>query len=556
MIEEPRIKDKGYNGNLLLKKKNVEIEWSPELVEEYIECARNPVHFVERYMKVINLDTGLVDLKLYDYQKEMLESMVSNRFTIITTARQAGKSTVTCAAILWYILFHSEKTVALLANKADTAREILGKVQLAYQHLPKWLQQGVLEWNKGSMVLENNSRVLASATSASAIRGYSINMLIIDEAAHIDNWEEFFTSVFPTISAGKETKTVLVSTPNGLNHFYDIWNNAQKRKNQYNPIEVPWHRVPGRDQKWYNDTLAGLNFDTEKFEQEYNCSFQGSSGTLIAGWKLKELINDIKVPIRRNDGLVQYILPKEANKYAIVVDVARGKGLDYSAFSVVDITKMPYEQVCVFKSNTMLVPDYAVVVHQIAKLYNDSYVLVEINDIGEQVAYTLHDMFEYENILYTRMAGRIGKTLSSSFSGTGSQADMGVRTTKPVRNSGCSMLKMLVEQNQLLIWDNFTVSELSTFSKNGDKYEAEEGKHDDIVLGLVLFGWMTNQPYFKELTDINTFVSLRDKSEDDIMNDIMPFGFVDNGRLDVLTNEEKKAGWIMVGDDSSDNSFL
>jgi len=263
--------EKGYKGNVLLKRANQEIEWTPELVQEWVKCSEDPIYFIENHMKIITLNDGLQNFKPYPYQRDMLNSFKNNRNTIVTTARQAGKSTTTCGFILWYIIFHDAKTVALLANKGETAREILGRVQLAYQHLPKWLQQGVKEWNKGSFELENDSRVIAAATSASAIRGYTINLLFIDEAAHIENWDEFFTSVYPTVSSGNESKIVLVSTPNGLNHFHSTWKNATEGKNGYNPILVNWQSVPGRDEKWRKDTLAGMNFDIEKFDQEMNC---------------------------------------------------------------------------------------------------------------------------------------------------------------------------------------------------------------------------------------------------------------------------------------------
>lgn len=528
-------------GNPNLKRRDTSIEWTADLVKEYMKCSKDAVYFVEKYVKVINLDSGLVPMKLYDYQREMLLSMSENRYTIITTARQAGKSTVTCAFLLWYILFNEDKTVALLANKGDTAREILGKVQLAYQHLPKWLQHGILEWNKGSFVLENNSRVIASATTGSAIRGYSINVLLIDEAAHIENWDDFFTSVYPTISSGKDTKIILVSTPFGLNHFHQIWVNAINKKNEYNPIMVTWDRVPGRDDNWKQQTLANMNFDEEKFAQEHSCSFHGSSGTLIAGWKLKELVDQI--PVKKHDGLYQYKAPVKDRIYVLVADVSRGKGLDYSAFSVMDVSSMPYDQVCVFRSNEILVADYADVVYHTAKLYNNAYVLVEINDIGEQVPYTLIEHFEYDNVLYTENGGRNGKKLSAGFGAAGK--DNGIRTTKTVKHTGCSMLKMLVEQNQLIINDKNTISELNTFSKKNNTYEAEAGKHDDIVMGLVLFGWMTNQPYFKEMTDTNAMMTLREKSSQEVTEDLIPFGFIDDGRDD----EQLPRGWLSVEND-------
>ena len=537
---------KGYNGNILLKRANQDIEWTPELVAEWVRCSEDPLYFIRNYMKIITLDNGLQLFNLYPYQERMIESFVNERNTVVTTARQAGKSTTTVAFILWFILFQEDKTVALLANKGETAREILGRIQLAYQHLPKWLQQGIREWNKGSFELENNSRVIAAATSASAIRGYTINLLFIDEAAHIDNWDEFFTSVYPTISSGKESKIILVSTPNGLNHFYSVWVNAIENRNGYRPILVNWQDVPGRDEKWRDQTLAGMNFDIEKFNQEMNCEFLGSSGTLIAGWKLKELVH--QAPMVQKEGLIQYKQAVKDHVYMMVCDVSRGKGLDYSAFQLIDVTKMPYEQVCTFRNNALTPMDYADIIFRTAKMYNKASVLVEINDIGEQVSHSLHYDFGYENVLFTENAGRSGKRISSGFAGKG--ADKGVRTTKIVKSIGCSILKLLVEQNQLIVNDYQTINELSTFSKKGNSYEAEPGKHDDLVMCLVLFSWITEQQYFKDYTDINTLMSLREKTEEEMEQDMSPFGFVFDGREQYIDEEYEQFvssndGWLL-----------
>jgi hypothetical protein len=524
MAQPPR----GYNGNALLKRTNQAIEWTPDLVAEYVKCSQDPIYFTETYMKIINIDRGLVNFTLYDYQKDMIRSFADNRFNVVATARQAGKSTVTCAFILWYTIFHPEKTVALLANKGETAREILQRIQLAYQYLPAWLQQGIKEFRAGAIVFENNSRVIAAATSSDAIRGYSINLLFIDEAAFIENWDTFFTSVYPTISSGKESKIILVSTPNGMNHFYAIWQNAMEKRNNYNPIKVSYEQVPGRDQKWREDTLSSMNFNIEKFEQEYCVEFMGSSGTLIAGWKLKELVH--QTPITFKEGLSQYCTPIKGNSYVIICDVSRGKGLDYSAFSVIDVTKMPYNQVAVYRSNMITPIDYAGVIFRVGKSYNNASVLVEINDIGEQVSHSLHYDFEYDNVLFTENAGRAGKRISTGFGSGSGSTDKGIRTTKPVKATGCAILKLLIEQNQLIINDFHTIEELSTFSRNKQSYEAEEGKHDDMVMPLVLFAWLSDQQYFKEYTDINTLSKLREKTDEDIMNDLSPFGFVDDGR--------------------------
>jgi len=524
---------KGYNGNINLKRSNQAIEWSPEYVKEYLKCSQDVVYFTETYMKIITLDEGLQNFKLYDYQKQMLRNFANSRYSIVTTARQAGKSTTTCAFILWYIIFNPEKTVALLANKGDTAQEILGRIQLAYQHLPKWLQQGVKEWNKRSMELENDSRVIAAATSSDAIRGYTINLLFIDEAAFIENWDPFFTSVYPTISSGKESKIILVSTPNGLNHFYKTWVNAVEGKNGYSHIKVHWTDVPNRGAQWKQEVLGGMNFDLEKFAQEHECEFLGSSGTLIAGWKLKELIP--RSAILEREGLIQYVAPVSDNVYMMVCDVSRGKGLDYSAFQLLDVTKMPYQQVALYRNNAVTPVDYAEVIHRVAKAYNNASVLVEINDIGEQVSHTLHYDFSYDNVLFTENAGRSGKRITSGFGGN--NIDKGIRTTKVVKSIGCSLLKLLIEQNQLIVNDFHTIRELSTFSKKGNSYEAESGNHDDLVMCLVLFGWLSEQQYFKDYTNINTLHALRDKTEQDIDQDLAPFGFVFDGRDDTMSNE-------------------
>lgn len=534
MIEHDSSNIKGYLGDTTLKRTNQVIEWTPELVQEYIRCEQDPIYFIENYMKIVELGKGTVSFKLRSYQKQMINSMWQNRFTVIATARQAGKSTATCAYILWYIIFHSDKTVALLANKGETAREILGKVRFAYHLLPIWLQQGVETWNKGKMELENNSKVIAAATGSGAIRGYAIDILFVDEAAHIEDWDEFYGSVYPTISSSLTTKIIQVSTPNGLNHFYKTWTGANskdpKQFNGFYPIMVTWQDVPGRNEEWRQSTLAAMNFDQAKFDQEYCVEFQGSSGTLIAGWKLKELAAQWQVPSHNQKGLMKYVDPASDRRYTCLVDVSRGKGRDYSAFSIIDTTEMPYSQVCTYRNNMTTPMDYAATIAQVAKSYNKASVLVEVNDIGEQVGHALHYDLEYDNVLFTENAGRAGKRISSGFS---KGVDKGIRTTKQVKSTGCSILKLLVEQNQLIIRDFNTIQELGTFSLKGQSYEAEDGCHDDMVMGLVLFGWLSDQQYFRDFTDINTLSNLRDQTDQELLDDLLFFGFVDDGRSDV-----------------------
>ena len=525
-----------YNGNRKIKGIGVKIEWTPELIKEFQKCKKDPIYFSKTYMKVVHVDKGLVPLNLYPYQKEMIKSFSENRKSIVVTCRQSGKTTSMCAFALHYLIFNSNKILAILANKGKTAAQILARIKLAYEHLPPFLQQGIKEWNKASIELENGSKIVAGTTTSDSIRGESINCLLVDELAFISGFEEFWASTYPTISSGETTKVIFCTTPNGLNHAYAFWSNALNGTNGYNPIKVTWQEVPGRNEKWRKETLAGMNNDAEKFAQEYEVEFQGSSGTLISGWKLKELV--AQTPIQSHEGLTQFKPCNGNHVYSIICDVSRGKGLDYSAFSVIDITAMPYEQVCSFRNNKITPVDYAEIIFRAAKTYNNALVLVEVNDIGEQVACLLHDEFEYEGVLTTESGGREGRRISSRWS---QQVDKGIRTTTQVKSVGCSMLKLLVEQNQLILNDAHTIAELSTFSKKGRSYEAEPGNHDDLVMGLVLFGWLSSQAYFKELTDTDTLKMLRDRTHEDIQNSMMPFGIFDNG-LDTVFFDDDDEG--------------
>jgi len=518
-----------YNGNPLLKKARKQISWTQEMLQEWLKCAQDPIYFAEKYIQIVHVDHGLIPIRLYDYQKEIIVKLTNNRRVTVVTSRQAGKTTTAAAIILHYILFNEHKTVALLANKGDAAREILDRIKLSYESLPDWLQQGVLEWNKGSIELENGCKVLAAATSSSAIRGKSISLLYIDEAAFVENWDEFFASVFPTISSGETTKILFTSTPNGLNHFYKTCMGASEGTNGYQYVEVPWQKVPGRNEAWRQETLAAMDFDHEKFAQEFECAWLGSSGTLISGAVLKTLVS--KSAIIARDGLSVYKEKEGNHQYVIVADVSRGKGLDYSAFQVIDVTSMPYEQVCTYKNNMVTPLDYAGVLFQTAKAYNNASILVEINDTGGQVADSLFYDFEYEGVINTENAGARGKRISGGFA-KGGTSDRGIRTTKTVKAIGCSMLKLLIEQRQLIINDHNTIFELSRFSKKGTSYEAEPGCNDDLVMGLVLFGWMSDQQYFKDLTNINTLQRLRDKTDEELENDLVPFGFIETGHPD------------------------
>jgi hypothetical protein len=540
-----------YLGNANLKGKGQKFNWTKKRLKEYMKCSEDPIYFAEEYIKIVHVDHGLIPIKMYEYQKEITDLITKNRRVTVVTSRQAGKTTVAAAVILHYVLFNEHKLVALLANKGDSAREILDRIKIAYEALPKWLQQGVIEWNKGSVEFENGSKIIAAATSSSAIRGKSVSFLYIDETAFVENWDEFFSAVMPTISSGKTTKILLTSTPNGLNHFYKTCNGAREGTNGYKFVEVTWEDVPGRDDEWKQETLASMDFDTQKFSQEYSCEFLGSSNTLIDGGKLKTLVS--LTPIKEGQGISMYVEPEKEHAYACVVDVSRGKGLDYSAFQIIDVSEMPYKQVCVFRDNFVTPVEYAEIIYRTASLYNEATTLIEINDIGEQVSELLHYEFEYENILFTESAGRAGRRISGGFS---KGVDKGIRTTKTVKSIGCSILKLLIEQEQLIINDHNTIEELSRFSRKGSSYEAESGSHDDLVMCLVLFAWLSNQAYFKDITDIQTLSKLRERTEEELMSDLLPFGIVDDGVDEMeMIEVPQHNDWLMDKEDRFDSSW-
>lgn len=514
----------GHRGNLLLRPQGINQGWTQDQVAEWIKCRDDPNYFIEKYIQIVSED-GLVPFILRDYQREIVETVHNNRFTLIGTARQAGKSTTVAGLICHFIIFNDLKDVAILANKETTAKEILGKVKLAYQYLPKWIQQGIVQggWNETSIKLENGSRCFASATSSDSIRGYTIDFLFIDEAAHIEGWDKFFMSTFPVISARKNSKVVLVSTPNGMNHFHRFWQESIAGENQYKRVEVPWQKIPGRDEAWRLMTLQGMGNDADKFAQEYEMQFLGSSGTLIAGWKLKEMV--CRQPESDDlHGLKKYYLPIPGHQYAICADVSEGKGFDYSTFSVVDVTQMPYMQVCTYRNNMVTAPDFAHQMWVTARQYNDACILIEVNiALGPEVASIIHQDLEYEHVLFTTNAGARGKKLSSGFSAT---TDMGLRSSKTTKATGCSVLKMLIEGNQLIVNDRDTFEELTTFARDNKKsFSAEAGKHDDSVMSLVLFAWLSTQNYFGHMTDIHTLSKLREKTDDEMMAELTPAGF-------------------------------
>ena len=520
--------DSVYLGNPNLKKANVTQEWTKEEVEEYAKCMKDPIYFIQEYIKIVNIDEGLVPFKMYDFQKEMVGTFHNNRFTICKLPRQSGKSTTIIAYLLHYVLFNAQVNVAILANKAATARDLLGRLQLAYEHLPKWLQQGVMSWNKGSLELENGSKILASSTSASAVRGGSYNIIFLDEFAYVPSnvAEQFFSSVYPTISSGKSSKVMIVSTPHGMNMFYKLWTDAENERNSYVPIEVHWSEVPGRDEKWKEETIK--NTSEQQFNTEFECEFLGSIDTLLSARKLRTLT--FIEPKQRNANLDVYKPPEEGKTYFMACDVSRGTSNDYSAFIVFDITEMPYRIAAKYRDNEIKPLVYPQKIYDVARAYNQAFVLIEINDVGEGVANTMQFDLEYDNLVMASMRGRAGQILGGGFSG--GKAQLGVRTTKAVKKIGCSNLKQLIEDDKLIVEDYDMVNELSTYIVKGQSWEADEGCTDDLVSCGFLFAWATDQTYFKELTDLDVRMKMIKENQYAMEQDMAPFGFVVTGLED------------------------
>jgi len=542
--------DNVYLGNPNLKKANTPHEFTEEQVIEFIKCKNDPVYFAKNYIKIVSLDEGLTQFHPYDFQEKLITNFHENRFNICKMPRQTGKSTTSVSYLLHYAVFNDSTNIGILANKAATARDLLSRLQTAYENLPKWMQQGIISWNKGSLELENGSKILAASTSASAVRGMSFNILFLDEFAFVPNHiaESFFASVYPTITSGKNTKVIMVSTPHGMNHFYRYWHDAERGKNEYIPTDVHWSEVPGRDDVWKEQTIA--NTSEQQFKVEFECEFLGSINTLIAPSILRNMVYE--TPITKNAGLDIYEKPEKDHNYIVTVDVARGLGNDYSAFIVFDVTQFPYKVVAKYRNNEVKPMLFPNIILDVAKGYNNSYILVEVNDIGDQVASILQYDLEYENLLMASMRGRNGQIVGQGFSGKKTQ--LGVRTTAAVKKLGCSNLKTLIEDHKLLTCDYEIISELTTFAQKHNSFEAEEGCNDDLAMCLVIFAWLVQQEYFKEMTDNDIRKRIYEEQKNQIEQDMAPFGFIETGLED--TQFVDKDGDVWHTDEYGDRSYM
>ena len=541
-METPEQDIEHFQGNPLVKKVGAQIQFTKEQVEEYVKCAQDPFYFIEKYMKIVTIDSGVQVIKLYDFQREMINKFVNEKFILAKCARQSGKTIGVESFILWSILFKDNYRVGMFANKFDTSKKILKEIKYSYEQLPMWLQQGVITWNKHSIELENGSSITSSSTSGDAGRSRTYNLVFLDEFAFVPDYvaADFFTAVYPTISSGKNTKVIIISTPNGLNFFYRMWVEALEGRSNYQLFEANWRAVPSRDDAWADETLA--NVGEKAFQQEYECDFLGSSNTLISTTKIKEMV--WKKPVKRyQGGLAIYEEPKPRNQYIITVDVSRGIGKDYSAFTVVNVSDFPYKVVAKYQNNEISPMVFPNTIYETATHFNQAMVLVEVNDIGEQVGAILYNDLEYEDLIMTEHGGRKGQRISSGF---GSNVYYGVRMTGNVKKIGMANLKTMIESDKLLIHDVDIITELSTFVQKRNSYEAEEGYHDDLVMCLVIFGWVSNQEYFKELTNSDIRKKLEKEREQEIMEATLPPGFVVNGEEEESFTDSDGTVWFTV----------
>jgi hypothetical protein len=522
-----------FQGNEKIKPVGVKVSLTMEQIKEYIKCQEDVIYFMSNYAWVFKPGSGNIKFQPYDYQKKFARMIVDNRFVISKFPRQAGKSTTTALVIVWMLMFSDpDKPVKIMiaAHKSAAASEIMARIKMTVENTPLWMQQGIVTWNAQSIQLENGSRVNAVTTTEDTGRSGSYDMIFLDEFAFVEEniAQEFYSAAYPTISSSSTSKVVIASTPNGMNLFYNMWTQSLNKTkdpenwNGFEPIEIKWDDVPGRGEEYKQITLRALSNNIERWNQEFECTFLGGDNTLIPSWAVAALT--FMNPIENLPEKVKiFKRPDPKNRYMICVDTSRGKGVDFSAFTVIDITSTPYEVVATFRNDTITTLYYPNIIFNTARIYNDALALIETNDLGQQVVDILYHSLEYENILACENKGRVGQVLS------GSASSMGVNTSVKTKNIGCSTLRSLCENKQLIVNDFEIIKEMSKFVRTGNTYRAEPGTHDDLIMTLVIFAWATSQPYFLDLTDQNIREIMYAKRIQQAEEELVPFGFIHEG---------------------------
>ena len=524
-----------FKGNPNLRARGEKVNMTPELMKEYIRCSQDIIYFAENYFKIISIDKGEHIIKLYEFQKRILKAMVGGdgdprRHIALLSARQIGKSTISTIYIVWFAIFNSDKTIAILANKEQTAKEILSRVKLGYEGLPKFLQQGVKDdgWSQKSIILENKTKILSASTASSAIRGMSISLLLLDEFAFVPSnvADEFMASVYPTIVSGDESKIIMVSTPNGMNHFYHIYSKAAKGENGYRPVKINWNEIPRKNKdgsdanpKFKEDTIR--NIGLVKWNQEFGARFLGSSKTLIDPDLLEELGRETIDPkeLKMGDLLHVYERPQEGELYMLGVDSSKGVGGDYSTVQVLKIKdEYDIEQVAIYRNNIIEPHDFAQVVMSISNYYNECYVMIENNDVGGQVADAMFYEYEFDRILNCDKKG------------------IGIRSTKKSKLEANMLLKRYMENDFLKIIDKQTVYELTCYEEiSPDVFQSGRTDHDDCVTSLLWALYFIMTPFYEgrdgKIKEIDGKYLIEDEDEGPInpflgdVDDVDEFGF-------------------------------
>lgn len=510
----------GFQGNVNLNKSGEQFEFTTEQIQEIIKCKNDPIYFIKNYIYIVNLDKGKIKFDLYPFQEKLINIVHNENRVIAKIARQSGKTTSIAAYIVHYANFNNDKNIAILANKDSMAKEILYRIRIMIELLPSWMQAGIVEWNKGSIELDNGSRIITSATSSSAIRGKSTNFLLLDEFAFVQPgvFEDFFQSVYPTISSSLTAKIIMISTPWGLNHFYKFWMDAVNNKNGYTFFETNWNEIPGRDNNWRKNIISEIG--EQRFKQEFEASFLGSSNTLIEPSCIKNLVCLDPIKIQYDGKFLIYEFPKTNKNYVLMCDTGEGVGDagDFSAIQIIDVTNIPHKQVACYRDNEIKPHLFANVINNIGIYYNSGLVIAENNTIGIEVLNNLNYNCEYPNIFFY-------------------EKKFGLRMTKGSKNMGCSHLKTFIETDKLILCDFNTINELSTFVKkpNGT-FSAEKNKHDDLISPLILFSYFISKENLvdKWIEKENLINEIYNKKIEEIEENLIPVGFLS----DIYLNDE------------------
>jgi hypothetical protein len=512
----------GYGGNPLLPLPGDEVQLTAEELVEFAKCMRDPLYFISTYVKISNVDEGITSFTPYQFQEAIIKELQDNRFVIAKLPRQCGKSTViVCGYFLWYVLFNTDVSVALLANTEDTAIMLLDRLKNSFELLPRFLKQGVEKWDQKLLKFANKARVRAAATSGSAIRGDTFNIVFLDEFAFVpaNIALEFMASVFPVISSGKSTKLFIVSTPNGFNLFYRLFTDSVKSLNSFKNLAYTWRDVyfarnPNATEaealQWADEAIKNMAGNRQKFQQEFECDFLGSANSLVAPWKLAQI--DWRVPMEVRGKLRIYEKPVflseagPAHVYLVTVDVAQGQQLDSSVAQVIDITTSPFKQVAVYQDDSIKPAQFAPIIAQIGNWYNKAFLFFEVNGEALLTAQICQEELEYENLIQIFMHKKKGQQMSA---GHALNAKVGLKSSVATKRIGCTGLKSLMENDKLIVNDYETMTQLTTFVGKPDKrglltvYEAEIGNHDDCISPLVLLGWLTAQSAFENYVGLN-----------------------------------------------------